>query len=197
MKNGKYAKRRGVASRTFALVVVMMLVIGCTIGGTIAWLTATSGPVTNTFTVGDINITLAETTESSFKIVPGGTSAKDPTVTVKANSENCYVYVTVDNTVRLGGTIVATPNISDADWLVVQTDGSKTLYRYKEIVSLKAADQRLPVFTSVAYSDSITKSNINTLNGTKIIINAFAHQSDNAARNVADSAAIAWAFPTP
>lgn len=197
MKNGKYAKRRGVASKTFALVVVMMLVIGCTIGGTIAWLTATSGPVTNTFTVGDINITLAETTESSFKIVPGGTSAKDPTVTVKANSENCYVYVTVDNTVRLGGTIVATPNISDADWLVVQTAGSKTLYRYKEIVSLKAADQKLPVFTSVAYSDSITKSDINTLNGTKIIINAFAHQSDNAAQNVADSAAIAWAFPTP
>ena len=39
MKNGKYAKHRGVASKTLALVVVMMLVIGCTIGGTIAWLT--------------------------------------------------------------------------------------------------------------------------------------------------------------
>lgn len=50
----------------------------------------------NTFTVGDINIELAETTGSTYKIVPGTDIAKDPKVTVKANSEKCWLFVKVD-----------------------------------------------------------------------------------------------------
>ena len=75
-------------------IVAVALVLCCAIGGTLAWLTDKTGPVTNTFTVGDINIDLTETT-TDYKMVPGNTIAKDPKVTVKANSEACYLFVKV------------------------------------------------------------------------------------------------------
>lgn len=197
MSNGKFAKRKGVATKTMFMILAVVLIVGISVGGTLAWLTATSGPVTNTFTVGDINITLAESTPPNYKIVPGGEDNKDPTITVSKNSENCYVYVTVDNNVVLNGTTVATPNIDPTNWISVQTQGTKTLYRYKDVVLASTTnDQPLPVFTKVVYSDTITKGNINTLANTTIVINGFAHQSDNTTLSVANDAAIAWAFPS-
>jgi len=92
-------------------------------GATLAWLTDEAGPVTNTFTVGKVEITLDEavvnedgefvktddsgnvtnptdikeadrtTSGNSYKTIPGFTYPKDPTVTVKANSEDCYLFV--------------------------------------------------------------------------------------------------------
>lgn len=75
-------------------IVAVALVLCCAIGGTLAWLTDKTDPVVNTFTVGDINIDLTETT-TDYKMVPGNTIAKDPKVTVKANSEACYLFVKV------------------------------------------------------------------------------------------------------
>ena len=196
MSNGKFAKRKGIATKTMFMILAVVLIVGISVGGTLAWLTATTGPVTNTFTVGDINIDLKETTPPNYKIVPGGESDKNPTITVAKGSEDCYVYVTVENNVVLNETVVATPNIDAANWIPVKTQGTKTLYRYKDVVATDADnDQPLPVFTMVKYSETITKSNINTLKDTTIVINGFAHQSENTNQNVADDAAIAWAFP--
>lgn len=75
-------------------IVAVALVLCCAIGGTLAWLTDKTGPVTNTFTVGNINIDLTETT-SNYKMVPGNTIAKDPKVTVEAGSEACWLFVKV------------------------------------------------------------------------------------------------------
>ena len=97
-----------VSTRVLVLLLVAVLLIGCSIGGTLAWLMVKTDPVTNTFTVGDIKITLTEheldkngkatattTTKGNDDIqaVPGRTIDKDPTVTVLAGSEPCYVRV--------------------------------------------------------------------------------------------------------
>lgn len=79
-------RRRSVSSRMFIAMLALVLVIGCAVGGTIAWLTAQTDPVVNTFTYGDINIDLKETTGNDYKIIPGVDIEKDPKVTVKANS---------------------------------------------------------------------------------------------------------------
>lgn len=80
-------------------IVAVALVLCCAIGGTLAWLTDKTGTVTNTFTVGDINIDLTEDSGASagyeFKMVPGNTIAKDPKVTVEAGSEACWLFVKV------------------------------------------------------------------------------------------------------
>lgn len=77
--------------KSIALLVAVSMIVGCVIGGTLAWLTATTRPVTNTFTVGNVDITLAETT-ANYKMVPGNTIDKDPTVTVRAKSEACWLF---------------------------------------------------------------------------------------------------------
>lgn len=195
MSKGKFAKRRGVATKTMIVALAIMLVVGCTIGGTLAWLTAESDEVENTFTVGDINISIAETRGTSFKIIPGGTAAKDPAITVQKGSEKCFVYALITNTVKLGDTVVAVPQIN-SDWTLIGADGDKTLYVYKEAVdaSTATADVKLTdVFSTVEYSEDITKANIETLNNTKIIVQGYAHQADNTTQTDANSAALKWA----
>ncbi len=74
----------------------LALVVVVAIGGTVAWLTDKTAEVKNTFTYGDINITLEETTGAEYKIIPGNDIAKDPKVTVKSGSEACYLFVKVE-----------------------------------------------------------------------------------------------------
>lgn len=181
--------------KSFALILALVLVVTAVAGGTIAWLTATSDEVVNTFSVGDININLKETTGNKYIVVPGATDAKDPTVTVLKGSEECYVYAKVTNNLVINGTTVATPNIDSTKWIVVVTSGNTTLYRYYQTVNAKDADKKLDsVFTTVTYSgETITKDNIGSLENKTIEIKAYAHQSANTNQTVADTAAKAWA----
>ncbi len=71
------------------------LVLCCVIGGTLAWLTDRTDSVVNTFAVGNVDITLGETT-TAYKMVPGYVIEKDPKVSVKAGSEDCWLFVKVD-----------------------------------------------------------------------------------------------------
>lgn len=80
--------------KTLITILATVLVCCCVVGGTLAWLTDKSETVTNTFTVGDIEITLTET-ERTYKMVPGNELPKDPKVTVLANSEACWLFVQV------------------------------------------------------------------------------------------------------
>lgn len=98
MKKGKFESsgRRGFGGKTVALLLALVLVVGGVIGGTLAWLTDKTDPVTNTFTVGNIDIDLTESKNLDLKMVPGNTITKDPKVTVKANSEACWLFVKVE-----------------------------------------------------------------------------------------------------
>lgn len=75
------------------LALVLAFALG--IGGTLAWLTAQTGTVTNTFTTSDITVELKET-KTDFKMIPGYTIAKDPKVTVTTDSEECWLFVKVE-----------------------------------------------------------------------------------------------------
>ena len=93
------ARQRKLRNRRIALTVCLMLVVMvASIGGTVAWLTAKTDSVVNTFTYGDINIKLTETKPDNkqAKIIPGVNIEKDPKVTVEANSEACYLFVKID-----------------------------------------------------------------------------------------------------
>lgn len=83
------------------MVLALVLVFAVAVGGVVAWLTATTGPVKNTFTVGDINIKLKETT-TAYKMVPGNDIKKDPKVTVVGDSEDCYLFVKVKESANFG-----------------------------------------------------------------------------------------------
>ena len=105
MKQGKYAapvrrRRRRNTLKPMLIAMAVVLLLGCVTGGTLAWLTDKTDAVTNTFTTSDIDITLEETgatdNKASFKMIPGWTITKDPKVTVKAGSEECWLFVKVE-----------------------------------------------------------------------------------------------------
>ena len=75
-----------------AMVLALVLLAICAVSGTLAWLTAKSDVVTNTFTTSDIKVELKETPKE-YKMIPGYTIGKDPKATVLAGSEKCYLFV--------------------------------------------------------------------------------------------------------
>lgn len=132
------AKRRGVSTRALVALLAVVLVIGCVAGGTVAWLTQTTQEVTNTFTYGNINITLTETPRD-YKIIPGATIDKDPKVTVLANSEDCYLFVKVEE----GANWPSYLHYSIADgWTQGKgTDGIPTNVYYREVSNSTSAQE--------------------------------------------------------
>lgn len=100
MKKGKYeaprVPKRHSSKKALAVMLSLVLVIGCVAGGTLAWLTATSNEVNNVFTTSDIGVTLEESDDLNLKMVPGWTITKDPKATVTAGSEDCYLFVKVE-----------------------------------------------------------------------------------------------------
>lgn len=156
MKHG--ANRRSVSSKAFVVMLALVLALGCAVGGTIAWLTAQTGEVKNTFTYGNINIDLTETVPENrqAKIIPGTDIAKDPKVTVKANSEDCYLFVKVVE----DGTFVANKVTYDIanGWMLV--DGQTDVY-YREVTN-SATDQDFYVlkYNKVYVKDTLTKDDI-------------------------------------
>ena len=88
-------KMHGISTKAFAALLAVTLLVGSAIGGTLAWLTSKSDSLVNTFTIGNVAITLAETTGNDYKVTPGVPVAKDPKVTVTAGSEACWVFVEI------------------------------------------------------------------------------------------------------
>ena len=134
--------------KSIALVLALVLVVGGVVGGTIAWLTDETEEIKNTFTVGNIDIELAETT-TNYKMIPGETLKKDPVVTVKAGSEDCWLFVKIDESANLDDFIsyeVA------ADWTAL--DGVDGVYYCKA----EAGDE-LSVLKGdvVTVKDTVTK----------------------------------------
>lgn len=191
-------RRRSVSSRAFIALLALVLVIGCVAGGTVAWLVAKTDTVTNTFTYGKINIDLTETTGTSYKIIPGTNIAKDPKVTVAADSEACWLFVKVEET----GTFVAdkvTYAIANG-W--TQGDGteipSNVYYREVSAEDAKTGVNYYVLAGNATYpngvitvSADLTKENIPAANPT-LKITAYAVQKEN----IAD-AKTAWEKVTP
>lgn len=181
--------KAGRSFRGLVLVLALALIVGVAGGATFAWLTATSDTVTNTFTYGDINITLGETTGSDYKIIPGVDIAKNPLVTVLAKSEACWLFVKVEEE----GTFVAdkvTYSIADG-WTKGDGTNIPANVYYREVAA-NAADQEFPVLkdNKIYVSDTLTKIDIKDISTTtpKLSITAYAIQKDGM-----DTAAQAWA----
>ncbi len=149
-------KRRGISTKALVALLALVLVIGCSLGGSLAWLTAKTDPVTNTFTVGDINISLDEST-TDYKIVPGVNIAKDPEVTVEANSEACWLFVKIEESANWPDDLTYT---IAKGW--TELTGVAGVY-YREVDAETAkAGYEYPVLEGdkVTVSDTLTKSEL-------------------------------------
>lgn len=215
------ANRCGVSKKMFIAMLALVLALGCAVGGTIAWLTAETDPVVNTFTYGDINIELYEheydaannalttkttkTGVNNYKIVPGKNLPKDPTVKVLADSEACWLFVKVEATGDFADGKVSYA-IADGTngWtkLTGVTGVDNVYYREVDAATAKAGVAYYVLAGNDTYKNGVvtvdkdlTKTEINDIaaeNQPKLTFTAYAVQRDGI-DNVTD----AWAKVNP
>ena len=178
MKNGKYSKRRGVASKTLVLALAVMLIVGATVGGTIAWLTSTSGPVVNTFSTSGIGATLDESDDLDLKMVPGWTITKDPKAGVTAESEDCYLFVTVAKENNFDNFM--TYEIADG-WTQLETGVYYRIFDSNDATNanVKGAEYSVLKDDQVLVKDTVTKEDMSALTANtypKLTFKAYAVQ---------------------
>jgi len=157
-----------------SLAAVLLVVAG--VFGTMAFLTDKTDPLTNTFTVGNIDITLDETKED-FKMVPGNAIEKDPKITVEAGSEDAWVFVKVDESENLDNFIKW--SIAN-EW--TELDGNSGVY-YREYDSDNTGPFNVLEDNKVTVKEEVTKKMMDGLteseNYPTLTFTAYAVQKDN------------------
>lgn len=190
-------KRRGISTKALVALLAFVLVIGCSLGGTLAWLMDKTEAVTNTFTVGDINITLTET-EREYKILPGVDIPKDPKVTVLKDSEACWLFVKVDE--------VNWPNFMDGEnrkvnyriadgWALLDEEKHPGVYYCEVNAETAKAGEEYPVLAgnTVTVSENLTKAEVNSITtNPQLTFTAYAVQKEGV-----NTAAEAWKIANP
>lgn len=203
MNKGKYecevfSGRKSASIKSAAILLTLVLVLSTVIGGTLAWLMDETDPVTNTFTAGNIEITLIETkkpdgtvddagvTDWSAQMIPGNTYEKDPVVTVKGseNAVDCYLFVKVEE-VGDAKTYLNYSFTFEADnwnkYIYGATDGTTTTVWYREVTA-SDADKSWHLLTGdkiTVNGDAVTKATMATATNAKLIFTAYAAQKDN------------------
>ena len=188
-------KMHGISTKAFAALLAVTLLVGSAIGGTLAWLTSTSNELVNTFTIGNVAITLEETkgegsgTEKNFKVTPGVNIEKDPKVTVDSTSEDCWLFVkiTEDGNAWNNG-LSYTPA---SGWK--KLEGVEEIVYYRDITGATDKDQALPVLENnqVTVSKELTTLDENT----KLTFTAYAIQQEgfnDSEKSDSENAAAAW-----
>ena len=185
------------------------LVLALGVNATYAWLTDTTETVTNTFTVGNIDIALDESATdeygvvdesadrkdgsenkkgNSYKLIPGHNYVKDPIVTVKAGSEKCYLFVKVVNGIESleaeAGNIAS--QIEANEWTEL-SEGSGVYWMIADACDA-TEDLKLGVFEQFTIDETVTATDLQNVNAdTFVAVKAFAVQYEGS-----DSAAAAW-----
>lgn len=178
-------------SKVLGLAVGAVALVGASVMGTMAYLTS-QDEVVNTFTVGNVAITLDETDvdnstpgendrdqANSYKLMPGHTYTKDPIVHVDSTSENCYLFVKVDNQIAaIEAETTVAQQMAAKGWVAV--DGATGVYVYTQnkALAVVAGGDDVPVFDEFTVSGDVDNTNLATYEGKTITVNAYAIQAD-------------------
>ena len=147
--------------RTVVLILAIVLVLGISIGGTVAWLTAVTDPVPNTFTVGNIEIDLDESDDLDLTMVPGNTITKDPAVTVYGGSEECWLFVEIEKSANFDDFMTYEVIGGENGWTALE--GHPGVYYRK--VTASENNQVFGILTNdqVAVKSTVTKGDMDAL----------------------------------
>lgn len=189
------------AKKIVALLLCAVLLIGASVAGTLAFLTS-KATVTNSFTVGKVVLgedgkagldeakvdeygvavtPAARVTENTYKLIPGHTYTKDPTVHVGANSEACWLFVKVENGIANIEAATATgedpytkiaEQVTTNGWTLV--DGETNIY-YKEAAKTGDTGADYIVFSNFRLA---TNADVSSYASAKITVTAYAIQKD-------------------
>ena len=186
-------------TRTKALILAMcaVLLVAATVMVTVAFLTSQTDVVKNTFTVGNVKITLDEAPvdadgketdgkrviENKYHLFPGKTYDKDPTIHVDAKSENCWLFVkVVDEIADIQDDTTVSAQMTANGWILV--DGETNVYAYKEEA---VAGKDYVLFESFKIKGDVDNTALAEYDGKTVKVEAYAVQAEGFT-----TAAAAW-----
>ena len=194
-------------SKALLLILCAMLLLIASALGTVAYLTV-QDTVTNTFSVGQVNITLDEGSagkrsmrarstgapadENDHILMPGHTYTKDYTIHVDAVSEDSYIFVKVENGIASyeapssaeeGGYRTIADQITDNGWTALES--ASDVYYREYAKSSTGAD--FAVFDTFKIADNANDAESWGSCDAQVAVTAYAVQKDGF-----DTASAAW-----
>lgn len=137
--NGRHLQKKSCTrSKSVALLVSLVLIIVCAVGGTVAWLVAKTTPVQNTFTPGKVSCTVEENFDAN-------TGVKGDVKIKNTSDVNAYIRVRLVGYNKEADDIIG----GSADWLnKINTNNDNWFkdgdyYYYKTSVASGAATSNL------------------------------------------------------
>lgn len=221
---GKYSRSRagGTGVKVLMLVLALVLTATCSIGGTLAWMVAKTDAVVNTFTYGDIKLELWEhdyiptsntldekqtvKENKDYTVLPGVNLPKDPYVTVGDTSEDCWLFVKIEETgwpaVSVAGETtqrnekinwaIDGTDVNDTEWTLVA--GETNVYCRKVLASDTIKTFDILKDNQITVSGDLTKGEIKNMSQSfNLTITAYACQLNNGNNGEFD-AEEAWAI---
>ena len=180
-------------SKALLLTLCAVLLVTASVLGTMAFLTSTD-EVKNTFTVGQVKITLdeAQVDESgnpvegaarvkanSYKLLPGHTYNKDPIVHVDPTSENCYLFVKVANEITaIEGETTVAAQMTAKGWVAVDGVTGVYVYTQSNAPAVVAGGSNVTVFDNFTISGTVDNATLAAYNNKTITVTAYAIQAD-------------------
>lgn len=180
--------------KALALAICAVLLVTATVFTTIAYLTS-QDTVTNSFAIGNVKITLDEADvdaygvaikpvapatsvprvqANKYKLIPGHSYTKDPTIHVAAGSEDCWLFVQLKNGLAgaeaAGTTTIASQMVANGWTLIDSTNNI-----YARVGAKGTAGTDVAVFGSFKLSDSV---DLTDYADAKIVVTAYAIQAD-------------------
>lgn len=180
-------------SKALILALCAVSLVTASVLGTMAYLTDKKA-VTNNFTVGSVAITLDEAKvnpdgspvanadrvqSNEYKLLPGQEYKKDPTIHVDPTSEECYLFVKVENgiaAIEADGSKVAS-QMAKKGWVTVE--GQTGIYVYADINGKPAVVEKganIPVFDNITIAGTVDGDTLKTYEGETIEVTAYAVQ---------------------
>lgn len=177
-----------------------VLLVCISIGATVAYLTSTA-TVTNTFTVGNVAITMDETKvdengtpiqganrvqANTYKLMPGHTYTKDPTIHVSNTSEEAYLGVKVvfensaeaDEKLSLNMLSIFSGFIAENWTIQEKTQEDNDVYYLLTRKNTVTKNDNIKLFDYVVIPNEMTNEQIAYLNNIRMEITAYAVQKD-------------------
>ena len=189
--------------KTIISAIVLLAIVA--VGGAIAYFTDTDTK-TNTFTVGNVDITLSEehwsTTDSNNNnipdaaenIAPGVSVAKDPVITNVSATAPAYVYAKVEIPCTTDATPeeIFTLNTIGSGWTLMNdgacNNGVATkVYNYgtaSAMTALAAGSATPAVFSSVSLNSSITGSETGLSGNKNVVVTGYGIQTNGLGNDV-------------
>lgn len=199
-------KTKRLARKFLLILSSALLLVSLTVGATVAYLTDTDS-VVNTFTVGKVGLSMDEAdvneygdliytdeaktilaervTANEYKLIPGHTYVKDPTIYIDSTSEDGWLFVKIDNQIA---------DIEDQSWTIAAQMAQKGFKPIAEGSNVYAwdyvatkANTSIVVFEKFKIDGNVKNAALAEYQGKSVSVTAYMVQKDGF-----DNAKAAW-----